>query len=151
MRSRSHIRHNSDIPITFETDIMMGHHTSCVQDIGQGGLSFIAHGPLASGTQLKICFPYPISSFSVNGTISWCHGDKNGAYHLGVKFENLLCNSILKNIALIEQMKQLNIKNTGRAITAEDAILKMSNKAFDYDLFQNHPHSLTSQDLKLCS
>lgn len=130
MHSRHYIRHDSERPIFFETDIMIGQHPCCLNNIGKGGLSFTVHGPLKPGTHIKVHFPYHDKILSVIGAISWCYGKNNKICHLGVKFEHHVSSSLLNSINRIEQFKREHIKNTDKYITAEDANCKMKTKSF---------------------
>ncbi len=97
MNARKYTRYPVDTSVSFEIDHIIGEHQLYLQDAGQGGLCFNAHGCIRCGTHINVKIP---ESETAPGKIVWCHPVDNGQCRLGLKFENKIALSAIEKAVL---------------------------------------------------
>ena len=120
---RQFIRHPIDIPIEFDIDKQGDIESIEVRDIGDGGLCFISHQPIATGEHIHIVIPICDPKFDAMGIVRWCRQDES-AFVVGVAFQQ---ESVVFAVRMVEQVCHIedyrcHVKETkGIDLTSEQA------------------------------
>jgi hypothetical protein len=85
---------------------MVGVHHHILKDIGYGGLCFHAGGRIKSSSSIKVRIPFPSKPFQVSGKITWCRKGDHGQYLVGISFDHMVEEPVIKRIQLIERLKK---------------------------------------------
>ena len=121
MYPRRYTRYSTDIPIRFSSGNMIGEHQVCLKDAGRGGLCLRVGGWIKPGTKIDVCIPFSDAPCKTSGTIVWCQPGTRGCYFMGIAFENIVNQSSIEEIILIERFKTKQCKEKGIRMTSETA------------------------------
>ena len=121
---RSYIRHPSDIPIEYQTDVsesVAGKER--LNNISNGGLSFTSERSLREGAVITIRIDHVKPHFEVQGRVAWCHREQD-YFVIGVSFmeeADLFRLRMVEQICHIEQYKSKVQAEEGRHLSGEQA------------------------------
>ncbi len=121
MQPRKYTRFPTDIPIKFSSGNMIGEHQVCLQNAGRGGLCLRGAGWLEPGTIINICIPFSDEPCKTSGRIAWCQPGQRGRYLVGIQFEDVVNQSAIEEITLIERFKDKQCEERGIRMTSEEA------------------------------
>ncbi|MEN8177275.1 MAG: PilZ domain-containing protein [Pseudomonadota bacterium] len=121
MQSRKYTRYPTDIPIKFTSGNMIGEHQVCLQDAGRGGLCLRGAGWIEPGTNINICIPFSDAPCKTSGTIIWSHPGEKGDFLMGIEFQDIVNQSSIEEIILIERFKNKQCVERGIRMTSEEA------------------------------
>jgi len=121
MQPRKYTRYPTDIPIKFSAGIMVGEHQVCLKDASRGGLCLRGAGWIEPGTVINICIPFSDEPCKTSGKIIWCHHWEKGSYLMGIEFEEVVKQSSIEEIMIIERFKDKQCEEKGIRMTSEEA------------------------------
>ena len=121
MQPRKYTRYPTDIPIKFSSANMIGEHQVCLQNAARGGLCLRGAGWIEPGTMINICIPFTDEPCKTSGKIAWCYPGDKGTYMLGIEFKDVVKQSAIEEIMLIERFKDKQCEEKGIRITSEEA------------------------------
>ena len=127
---RKYIRHPSDMPLEYELGDIVAHKKEYLNDVSQGGLSFLSSRYIEAGSIIKIQIPIREPMFQADGVVVWCH-EKNGSYDVGVKFKEFKTEyglRMVEQVCHIEHYKKEIFKKEGRKLTGEQAAIEWISK-----------------------
>ena len=129
MQPRKYTRYPTDIPIKFVSGNMIGEHQVCLLDAGRGGLCLRGAGWIEPGTHINICIPFSDAPCETSGKIVWCHPGDKGRYLMGIKFEEVVNQSSIEEIMLIERFREKQCEEKGLVMTSEEAAKRLGAMA----------------------
>lgn len=111
---REYIRHPAAVPILFNVD----DKTEAIEthDIGDGGLCFVSHHSINTGTHIQITIPMCSPEFKANGIVRWCKHNDN-TFLIGVAFQQ---ESVFFSIRMVEQV--CHIENYRKKVMDETGV-----------------------------
>ena len=127
---RKYIRHPSDMPLEYELGDIVAHKKEYLNDVSQGGLSFLSSRYIEAGSIIKIQIPIREPMFQADGIVVWCR-EKNGSYDVGVKFKEFKSEyglRMVEQVCHIEHYKKEVLEKEGRKMTGEQAAIEWISK-----------------------
>lgn len=121
MQPRKFTRYTTDIPIKFSARLMIGEHQVCLKDASRGGVCMAGSGWIRPGTNINICIPFSDEPCRTSGKIIWCHQGEKGNYLMGIVFDQVVKQSWIEEINLIERFKDKQCEIKGTRMTSEEA------------------------------
>ncbi len=136
---REYIRHPTSIPI----NIFSNKHIASdviVQNLSNGGLSFLTHQPVKVGELIDFAIPITTPDYHGQGVVVWRRDHSPDEYEVGMRFtscENFFRARMVEQVCQIEEYRHTICANYGRLMSTEEAALEWISKyAQSFDVYE---------------
>jgi len=121
-RRRGFIRHPVEIPLAVDANRWEAMTTA--QDLGHGGIRFLAAGTVEPGTWLTLSFSSLEGAPQVHARVIWCRQVEGDGYEVGAAFPaeaDRMRARMMEQIVAIERYRERVSEEEGRALAPEEA------------------------------